>query len=732
MQNEKRQLKKLVFSSHDRQNLSDDSSSFDIQFDQISDVSQFILRKAYIPLSTSTFQVDDDDRNWEISSVQGPAKIRNTSITPYYMNFLYYTRPLSPYGYGTFSPYEMIKPRIDGLFKSGATAPGTAGSVAFRIFNAVSDANNASYLQTWAPNNQITYGLLAQQLTTFCSQQTNLQGFILQDLKFKDNWMNPYLTNTECQNAFGSQTVFSHPDESDDPDRDVIYFYNTHATSAQNFNVNIGWYQWNNGAYDIPLDRSSLIVNMNVISVRNPSGNYIYGIRAPNQFCNYDQTLVGFFSTVYTNDSLVAHLNTQIQSRFGITFSKVPIGDGVDKISIASTPNTGYRRIDSVNDPAGFVFRRLGFRYSAFSPTVELRNNKPIGPWENIVSTVQPIEPLNIYYEIKCAVIQIMGTIGPNAFPEVGMSNGTHLFSDLILQSQFKSPNLYDFPNMNINLELVNNDPNPINPGYYSIKMSSPDTACRRLEISIDNKSRQIYVAENATNYYYKLAAGVPTASSTVSGGLLFQPYFTPPMVQQTLIEKNVWWPNPLPDLMNVSFDTTTYYTEASLLSAIQVVSTLTPALTFSIINHKLSIANSSESKGYLFEANDRLGIPIDITVPPLTTKIMTHDIDLSSLNDVVYVGLSLYSDGSNGVNKNIRLTGTPNQPRPQRKNIVASIVNTNDTNYGKYLVFDNQTEDWMKCDRTDFSNIHVDVYDSEYNLLNLNGITSHFSIIFR
>ena len=725
MQNEKTQLKKLVFSSHDRQNLSDDSSSYDIQFDQISDVSQFILRKAYIPLSTSTFQVDDDDRNWEITSVVGETKIRNTSATPYYMNFAYYTRPLSTYGYGTFSPYEIIRPRIDGLYKSFASVPGTAGSVAFRIFNAVSDANNASYLQTWAPNNQISYGLLAQQLSIFCSQQTSLEGFILTDLKFKDNWINSYLTNTECQNQFGSQTIFSHPDENDDPGRDVIYFYNTHATSAQNFNVNIGWYQYNtlNGAYDIPLDRSSLIVNMNAISVRNPSGHYLYGIRAPNQFCNYDQTLVSFFSTVYTNATLVAHLNSQIQSRFGITFSKTQVGDlvGLDKLNISSTPNTGYRKIDSVNGDV-FAFRRLGFRYSAISPSLILRNTGSIGPWEDIVSTIQPLEPLNIYYEIRCVSVQI-----PN--------NSNLVWSSLIQNEQVidvpttAAPSERDYNNFMINLKVVQDPQTPVLPGYYSLQMSSPDTRCRRLECLINEKSIQFYIPD--IDYYHKLAPGVPSASSTVAGGYIFQPFLTPPL-SQTQPEKIIWWPNPLPELITVSFDTTTYYTEDSLLSTIQVVSTLTPALTFSIINHKLRIQNTSESKAYSFEANDRLGIPTDITVSPLTSKIMTHDLDLSSLNDVVYVGLSLYSDGSNGVNKNIRLTGTPGQPRPQRKNIVASIVNTNDTNYGKYLVFDNQTEDWMKCDRTDFSNIHVDVYDSEYNLLNLNGITTHFSIIFR
>lgn len=729
MENEKKQLKKLVFSSHDRQNLNDDSSSFDIQFDQISDVSQFILRKAYIPLSTSTFQESDDDRNWEISSVQGPIKFKNTSAIPIYMNFAYYTRPLNvSAGYGAFSPQEILRPRLDGLYKSFASVPNTAGSVAFRIFNAISDANNASYLQTWAPNNQITYGLLAQQLSIFCSQQTSLEGFILQDLKFKDNWVNPNETNTECQNQFGSQTVFSHPDANDDPGRDVIYFYNTHATSAQNFNINIGFYEYNisNGKYDISVDRASITVNMNAISVRNPSGNYVYGIRAPNQFCNYATSYVGFFNTIYTNQSLIDHLNANMQSQFGITWSKVQTGDivGLDKIVMSSTPGTGYRRIDTLFNI--FAFHRLGYGYTSFSPSV-LRNG-PIGPWEDL-NVPQPLQNMNIYYEIKCSQITIMPPGAPQPLPLGGISTGTHLLSDLVQQENFALPGYGNILG-NIKLEVVK-DTNAVNPGYYSLKMSSPDSSCKRLALRIDDKNRQIFVPTEG-EYYFQLAAGVPSSSSTVASGLIFQPYFTPPMVQQTIFEKNIWFPNPLPDLITVSFDTTTYYTEASLLSTIQVVSTLTPALTFSIINHKLSIQNSSESKGYSFEANDRLGIPIDIIVPPLSSKIMTHDLDLSSLNDVVYVGLSLYSDGSNGVNKNIRLTGTPGQPRPQRKNIVASIVNTNDTNYGKYLVFDNQTEDWMKCDRSDFSNVHVDVFDSEYNLLNLNGITTHFSIIFR
>ena len=728
MENEKKQLKKLVWSSHDRQNLSDDSSSYDIQFEQISDVSQFILRKAYIPLSTSTFQPSDDDRNWEISSVQGPIKFKNTSAIPIYMNFAYYTRPLNvSAGYGAFSSGEILQPRLDGLFKQALDA-GQPGSIALRIFNSVSEANSASYLILYNLNSTVNYATIAQNLQNHCAGTGSLPEYDLRGLRFRDNWQTPFNENLDAKNEFGAQTVFSHPDASNDPGRDVIYFYNKNGN--QDITVSIGWFSFNSitSKYDIPISGGSVFVNLNGISTKTSIGTFIYGIRPPSEggWSNYKTNYVGFYNTIYNNQSLLDHLNTNMQSQFGITWSKTQTGDivGLDKIVLSSTPGTGYRRIDTLFN--NFAFHRLGYGYTSFSPSV-LRDG-PIGPWEDL-NVPQPLQNMNIYYEIKCSQITIMPPGAPQPLPLGGISTGTHLLSDLIQQENFALPGYGNILG-NIKIEVVK-DTNAVNPGYYSLKMSSPDSSCKRLALRIDDKNRQIFVPTEG-EYYFQLAAGVPSSSSTVASGLIFQPYFTPPMTQQTGIERNVWFANPLPDLITVSFDTTTYYTEASLLSTIQVVSSLTPALTFSIINHKLSINNSSETKGYLFEANDRLGIPIDITVPPLSSKIMTHDLDLSSLNDVVYVGLSLYSDGSNGVNKNIRLTGTPGQPRPQRKNIVASIVNTNDTNYGKYLVFDNQTEDWMKCDRSDFSNIHVDVYDSEYNLLNLNGITTHFSIIFR
>lgn len=712
MESNKKQLKKLVFSSHDRSNLNSDSSSFDIEFDQISDVSEFCLRKAYIPLSTSTFQEADEDRTFDITSVVAPTKIVNNTLVNQFMNFAYYTPPPVG-GYGCINPGEGFRVRLDGLLIQ-KNAPQTPYSIALRIFNSVSESNNVSYLQTFTLNQSINFVTLAQNLQTYCSSQTSLPGYILSGLRFFDQWQTPFNTNLDAKNEFNAQTIFSHPDQ-DDVGRDVIYFYNKSAN--QDFVINLGFYYWNSltSKYDIPIDKGTLSVNMNGISTKSTIGHYVYGFRPPGGSSNYDTEVIGFQNyIVYTNASLVAWLNQQVAfNRFGITFSKVQRGDnvGLDDLVITSTPNTGYRRIDPYNGNVT-IFRRLGFRYKALNPTILFTTSDYIGPWENLNVPV-PYEPLNIYYEIRCNnVIQIF--------------TGTNLWSDLIKQGSFigtiseSGTGQADYIGLKINLEIVK-DPNAINPGYYSIKMSSPDVNCSRLSLRIDDKYRPFYVPTEGPYYY---------DSTSPAQGLIFQPYLT--HITQTIFEKNVWWNNPFPDEIYVSFDTTIYYTEASLLSTIQLITSTTPNLIFSLVNHKLRIQNTSEAKGYLISRNDRLGIPEDINLPPLTTLTMKNDLDLSSLNDVVYVGLSIYSDGSNGVNRSISLSGSTGQPRPCRKNIVASIVNVNDTNYGKYLVFDNQSDDWMKCGRSDYSSLHVDVYDSEYNILNLNGVTSHFSIIFR
>jgi hypothetical protein len=724
-------IQKVVICSHDRLNENDDTSNFTVELgQQVADISEFKLVSAMVPLSSYTFNKDDDDKTFEVSTVPRAPRIRNnTAATPYYLNFAYYTRSLSEYGYGTFGPLELLQPRIDGLFKQSIN-PGEPGSIGLRIFNQVSEANNTSYLQTFTLNSTINYETLATQLTTFCSQQTSLDGYILSGLKFKDNWVNPFNDNADAKNEFGSQTVFSHPDI--DRERDVIYFYN--KTPSQTFTLNIGWFSYNagSGKYDIPIfsdTGASVTVHMNDICTRNPSGTTIFGFRPPNNFCNYDTSVVGFGSTVYTNTTLVAHLNTQMQSRYGITFSKVQNGDivNLDKLVITSTPNTGYRRIDIPTGGNIFPFRRLGFFYKSLNPVVLYTFS--IGPWENL-NVPQPLENMNIYYEIKCPSIQVVPAGYPQ--PEGGISaTGTHLLSTLINQSQFKNYRTYD-DIININLEVVVGT-NPVNPGYYSLKMSSPDQKCRRLELRIDIKSRATYVLSEG-DYYYKLSGPQnpePTADSTVAKGLIFQPYWTDAV--QTTFEKNIWWPNPLPITSTISYRTDTMYTESQLLTDTQAITTFVPSLLFSIVEHKLKIQNTDENIAYLVSANERLGIPIDTIIQPLSTYTAVELVDVSSLNDVIYIALpDLYQDGKNSFNSFKSLTSDTTHQRPIISSIVCSIWNNSDVQYGKYVSYNNQADSWMRSTRKDLKTMRIMVLDSEYRIIDLNKKALHLELDFR
>ena len=62
-------IQKAVISSHDRLNENDDTSNFSVEMgQQITDVSEFKLVSAMVPLSSYTFNKDDDDRTFEITT----------------------------------------------------------------------------------------------------------------------------------------------------------------------------------------------------------------------------------------------------------------------------------------------------------------------------------------------------------------------------------------------------------------------------------------------------------------------------------------------------------------------------------------------------------------------------------------------------------------------------------------------------------------------------------------
>ena len=175
-------------------------------------------------------------------------------------------------------------------------------------------------------------------------------------------------------------------------------------------------------------------------------------------------------------------------------------------------------------------------------------------------------------------------------------------------------------------------------------------------------------------------------------------------------------------------------YTEAELLSDIQILTSLSvPNLLFSIVEHKLKIQNTSENIGYILKANERLGIPVDTGLAPLGTYTGVELIDISSLNDVIYIALpDLYQDGKNSYNSFKNLTSDATHQRPIISSIVASVWNNSDVQYGKYVSYNNQADSWMRSTRKDLKTLRVMILDSEYRIIDLNKKAVHLEIDFR
>jgi len=703
-------IKKLCISSNDRINRTDDSSGYTVNFNQICNVNSFIIRKGFIPLSTYTFSSDlDPDRTLEYGTAPAPngPSFVNASGAVRYMNFTNTIKKQNPaYPYGGFDQNEGIIVRKDSVFKQGFT-PGTTNSIQLRIWNEWSEQNGQSYVKSWPLNYTRYYTTIAADLYFFC-QGTVYPEFYLRDLRIQTNWENFYLTNPQCQNQAGDKITYINPDNDYDPDRDVFYFYNVGNNPQTTTSFNIGYYYWNSATnkYDKPVPRGSVEnVIMSEINVKNPNGNKIYTFRPNAENCNYDKETIGFLpNTVFTNQSIVDYLNTNVPySRFQITFSKTALQPGTpsagEKLVIATPANTGWRKIYSA-DPLDRTRRRLGLQYSV-SSTIYWDDTPPVS-----------LAPINLYLEVVSFFVAMQpGTTTWTKFLSdfhTALSNKS-IESGIALQTELEylipTTTSTFVPNLNFYAMNMNSGANNIYSMYFESMSTIP---------------RNVFILSDAANY----TIGKNIDQGLVpSDGLQFFPYvstFTTPQNEQL-------WSTRVPIINVLEFDTGILYTEATLLTKIQTITTTYPNLIFSIVNHKLRIQNTSQSTAYVLYNNTRMGIYDDagfIVIPPESTITAPNIVDISSNNDVIYISLSCYNNGSNSIN--------PDGSSRVLKNICCSAYNSRDVNYGAYIEYTDDSANWLDTNCRDLSSIRVDIYDTFFEPLILNGISTHFEIDFK
>ena len=83
-------VQKVVICSHDRLDENDDTSNFTVELgQQVTGITEFKLTQAIVPLSSYTFNKDDDDRTFTISDV---SNVRTFEVFfPFFIRWEYYT-----------------------------------------------------------------------------------------------------------------------------------------------------------------------------------------------------------------------------------------------------------------------------------------------------------------------------------------------------------------------------------------------------------------------------------------------------------------------------------------------------------------------------------------------------------------------------------------------------------------------------------------------------------------
>lgn len=394
-----------------------------------------------------------------------------------------------------------------------------------------------------------------------------------------------------------------------------------------------------------------------------------------------------------------------------MTFSKVAVdgGDAAkgEKLVIATPPNTGYRRIQ-ISDSTKKTLYRLGLQNSVGAYSY----------WDDTEPNATNVA-IDLYLEYQ-------------AF-SVALNPGTTTWQQFLTAFQTAVNNKNTLSNINIQMGLQYVSPSSIstyvpNTTYYAININSTDNNIYLLGLEANSATaRDIYI----NSAVYNITSSLDT-SLVPSVGFPFYPY----SLSYTTPQNVVAWPILAnPTIYTVNFKTNVIYTIDTLLTDIQTMTTLIPALAFSIVNDKLQVGNSG-AVPYVLYNNERLGIynPAGyVVIPEETSMIVSNElIDISSLNDVIYIGCNIYQDSSNSCNRYRNLTSSPNESRPIRNNLICSIWNNADIQFGKYISYTNDSDTWLRSNVKDLKGLHVYVYDSEFNIIDLNKKAVHLEIDFR
>jgi hypothetical protein len=174
-----------------------------------------------------------------------------------------------------------------------------------------------------------------------------------------------------------------------------------------------------------------------------------------------------------------------------------------------------------------------------------------------------------------------------------------------------------------------------------------------------------------------------------------------------------------------ITFPTDVSLTIANLQSAVSLINMPGLTITINTTKNVFEFVNTSLNY-YRIEPNQRLGLFDKLTatqeffIDASTQRSSDFPIDIAPKNTVLSIGLSLYHDGRTAISypKSVDKTAV----RPLRRNVVATVYNSTQVNYGQYIVYADESNTWLPCQSKDISHIRVQIYNDQMGLIDLHG----------
>jgi hypothetical protein len=173
---------------------------------------------------------------------------------------------------------------------------------------------------------------------------------------------------------------------------------------------------------------------------------------------------------------------------------------------------------------------------------------------------------------------------------------------------------------------------------------------------------------------------------------------------------------------------TITFPTDVSLtLANLQTGLNLLTGLVATIDTTKNTVNfNNPTANFFRIEANQRLGIFDKLTVnqdfyiDAFTQRETGFPIDIAPRNTVLSIGLSIYHDGRTAISypKGVDKSAV----RPLRRNVVATVYNSTQVNYGQYIVYADESNTWLPCQDKNISHIRVQIYNDQMGVIDLHS----------